>query len=114
MLKLRKCTICKIEKPANLEYFYKSSKTKRDGLSAKCKVCRNKEAKIYMRKTRIARRFKKCNLYNGRVSKLALDKLSKSDLVDMAFELSRQLLYSASRSRFCVICERYHDNNHKK
>jgi hypothetical protein len=47
--KMKKCSVCKNEFPASLKFFYKD----RDGLTSKCKTCRNKKKKEYYEKNRI-------------------------------------------------------------
>ena len=42
----RRCTTCKEEKPATLDYFYKSTKV-RSGLQAVCKTCNSNRQKRY-------------------------------------------------------------------
>lgn len=43
---MKKCSTCKVEKPATIEFFYKGSGYK-DGLRGQCKDCINKKAKEY-------------------------------------------------------------------
>lgn len=113
MIKLKRCTKCKKEKVRSEKYFYKCPKTKL-GLTAKCKQCRDEESKIWMRKTRFYRRLKKLGLYNGTLSMTDIRLRNKEVLVGLVWELSRELLYSGQRSRFCIQCEQYHQNKHKK
>ena len=47
------CSICKIEKPANNDYFHKNTSSI-SGLRSECKDCTNKRHKEYQRKERIA------------------------------------------------------------
>ena len=106
-------TCLKCHKAYPTKNFYKCSKTK-CGLVAKCKQCKNHEAKIYMRKTRMARRLKKLKLYDGVVSKIDFEKMSQQQLAALLYEVTRQFLYSGQSSRFCMDCESHHQLKHNK
>ena len=45
-METRQCTTCKKELPANLDYFYKSSKV-RSGLQSVCKTCASDRERRY-------------------------------------------------------------------
>ena len=106
-LTTKTCTDCGVSKSYTKTYFPPCKKTK-SGLGAKCRECKNEETKVWMRKTRFSRRLKKLGLYNGTLSRLDINNLSKEQLVDCCWELSRQLLYSGQSSRFCQECQEYH------
>lgn len=48
---MKTCTKCKIEKPANTEYFYKEKRLK-DGLTSTCKECEKKRNQKYYQENR--------------------------------------------------------------
>lgn len=50
-MNLKVCTRCKEEKPATHEYWHRD-KNKKDGLTPRCKECRNKQSKEYKKKNK--------------------------------------------------------------
>ncbi len=52
---LKRCTKCGEEKPATTEFFHRDKRMK-DGLRTMCKVCKNKEQKVYYRQLDVRER----------------------------------------------------------
>jgi len=107
----KRCTKCKKTYPYTDEFFTKCKKTK-SGLAPKCKSCHAAITKAYMRSNRLGRRMKRVGLYNGRLSKLTIPNLNKSQLIEMCFEVLTEL--SKRQARCCPQCELYHNNGHRK